>query len=225
MPSGSRTSPARTSSRALRGQTAYDLVSARALSALIRANAERLRLTAVKGDLPRLIEACFAAPDPVVRDGGGGRGPHLRPAPGDDSACPCGAATRVNRAVRKDWKPPTGSSGDRSASVWLGGGLVSGALGPLAAQAAADLLAANGIPTWPCASRPTARALPVLGMARCNPQPQPRRLVFDFTRASSSARWPSFWAASDQPGAPVRPPGHLRGSRRGRLEPRPTPSA
>lgn len=164
---------------ALRGQTAHDLVSARALSALIRANAERLRLPAVKGDLPRLLDACFEAPDPVVRTAAAGVAHRY----GQRLGTILLALRRgdpVNRAVRKDWEAAHWQFWGSIRQVWLGGGLVSGALGPLAAQAATDLLAANGFSDMAVRVSPYGAALPILGVARCIPSRNHAGLVFDF---------------------------------------------
>jgi len=164
---------------AVRGQTAYDLVSARALSALIRANAERLRLPAEKGELPRLLNACFSAPDPVVRTAAAGVA-HIY---GQRLGAILLALRRgdpVNRAVRPDWEAAHWQFWGSIRQVWLGGGLVSGALGPLAAQAAADVLVANGFSDTTVQVSPYGAALPVLGVARCIPSRNHAGLVFDF---------------------------------------------
>ena len=163
---------------AVKGKTGYELVSSLALTALIRAQIDALKLDPALDDaaLRLAFDVCLNSRRPSVRAAAGsiarqiGRGLGyllLVLRRGDP----------INRAARAEWDDSYWAHWTGIRQVWLGGGLVSGALGPHLVTHARAVLADAGITLH---ISPYAPLLPLVGAARFGPPDTTAALVFDF---------------------------------------------
>jgi hypothetical protein len=163
----------------VRGRTVYELISARALTLLIRQQAVRLGLRPERNDLPILLEDCFSSPNPAVRsaavDVARRYGQRLGAA-----LLALRRGDAINRAARADWEAAHWRYWGAIEQVWIGGGLVDGRLGPLAAEEAEAVLAANGFPDYQVHLSPYGAHLALLGAARRIASHNRPGRVFDF---------------------------------------------
>jgi hypothetical protein len=163
----------------IKGRLAYELLSRPALEALIRQRATDLRLHSNEPNLPLSFDRCFTVSSPMVRDSAQG------------IACEYGRrlgyllltlkrGDLVNRMARPEWQAHHWAYWHAVDHIWVGGGLVSGHLGPVAIRQAQEVLARAGVPHFQVRLVPNAMALPLLGAARyASPEAQVA-LLFDF---------------------------------------------
>lgn len=86
----------------------------------------------------------------------------------------------ANRAARPDWTDAHWAYWASVQRVVVGGGLVSGRLGEIAVDAAAETVRAAGAPNLAVKRSPFGRWLPLLGLAASVPCEAGRALIFDF---------------------------------------------
>ncbi len=163
----------------VKGKTGYDLVSAHALSALIRENADLLKLPSAQTksdrELPILLDGCFDSDDPQVRDTAQtvkkqfARNLYyllLTLKRGDE----------INRQARTDWDESYWNHWRDVQHIWLGGGLVSGHLG----RQVVDDLRDEFQTGYSVCLDPHGDVLPMIGAARRVPFGYDSAVVFDF---------------------------------------------
>lgn len=163
----------------VKGKTGYDLVSVRALSALIREHADLLNLPNVQTkndrELPILFDGCFESSDSHIREAAQkiekqfAHNLHhvlLTLKRGD----------RINRQAGTDWDDSYWDHWRDIQRIWLGGGLMSGHLG----RQIVDDLRRDFQTGYAVSLDPHGDALPMVGAARCVPPGYPSALVFDF---------------------------------------------
>ncbi len=168
------------------GHTAFELVSAAALSALIRVAAADLSLSPVLDDpapdalgLHRVFDRILrdtsgpyhAAAETIARTIGRRLGWILLALRRGDAA---------NRAARAEWDASYWDHWAGIRQVWLGGGLVSGAAGDTIRRGALDVFAQAGIDDMTIRVSPYRAYLPLVGAARRVPAECRSALVFDF---------------------------------------------
>ncbi|MCA9948093.1 MAG: hypothetical protein KDE48_00470 [Anaerolineales bacterium] len=160
-----------------RNQTGYDLLSKRALRQLIFTN--RVDLNIKPNGSLNIIDACFESDDLIVRDTavavaeeyGRRLGIMLVTLKrGDD----------INRMARSGWDERHWALWASVNTVWLGGGLVAGHLGQIAAQTAQKLLRAAGYPAYRVQRAENAAHLPLYGLACMASAQTQAMLVADF---------------------------------------------
>ncbi len=164
---------------AWRSKTGYQLLGSRALAAQIRRQAKSLRLPAnlPDADLIRRLDACFTGSAAAARTAqciaeeyGRKLALHLLTLLRGDP---------VNRVVRPDWQAAHWDYWAKIRTVYTGGGLMAGHLGPTAVATAQDFIRRHGFPDVTVAVPPHAAHLPLYGAARLTPPDAPM-LVFDF---------------------------------------------
>jgi hypothetical protein len=167
----------------VKGQLAFDLLSAGALANLMSQDAARLGLTASdladSSQAPRLLDRALAADDPAIR------------AAADAVAARYGRrlayliltlkrGDAANRAARTDWDDSYWDHWAGITQIWLGGGLASGQLGARVRHWAAECLRAAGLADVGLHVAAYPAVLPLIGAARSVPAGSPAALVFDF---------------------------------------------
>lgn len=172
----------------VRGRSAFELLSTRALAELAWQQAEALRLPpalrartrAAGAGLPRYVDAALGGEDPgprraaqsITRRLGRNLGHILLALHRGDEA---------NRALRPDWDDKEWERWAGIRRVWLGGGLMSGDLGAAIAAQARAFLAGAGAATAPQpALSPWRGHMPLLGAARYLLAENGDALLFDF---------------------------------------------
>ena len=166
----------------VKGKTAYELLSAQALTPYLREHAGALGLDAGLSDgvdLPVAFDRCFEADDEHIR------------AAAEDAAGHFGRrlgyliltlkrGDAANRRAREEWDDSYWAYWASIREIWLGGGLVSGHLGRRLRQYAQTVLAEAG--ATDCALHLSAypSVLPLVGAARCFLPESQAGLVFDF---------------------------------------------
>ncbi len=165
---------------AWRSKTGYQLLGSRALAAQIRRQAGPLHLSAnlPDSDLIRCFDTCFTEDDQAIRaaaqcvaeEYGRKLALHLLTLLRGDP---------VNRAVRPDWQAEHWAFWAQIRTVYTGGGLMAGHLGPIAAATAQTFIRCHGFPDVTVTVPPHAAHLPLFGAARLTP-PDAAMLVFDF---------------------------------------------
>jgi hypothetical protein len=166
----------------VKGKTAYELLSAQALTDYLREHANALGLDAGHSDaapLPVAFDRCFEADDKHIRAAAEEAAGHFGRRLGYlILTLKRGDAT--NRRAREEWDDTYWAYWASIREIWLGGGLVSGHLGRRLWQYAQTVLAEAG--TLDCALHLSAypSALPLVGAARCFPPESWAGLVFDF---------------------------------------------
>ncbi|MCB9418311.1 MAG: ROK family protein [Ardenticatenaceae bacterium] len=163
------------------GKTGYDLLSAVALAARIQARANELGLPPDAPDLLRRFDGCFtelAEPveactisEEIAREYGRSLAYLLLTLKRGDPA---------NRAARKEWDDRHWSFWAGINTVWVGGGLVSGQLGPIAVREAGRVMHDAGFPDFAVNLSPHGADLPLMGLSRLAPFGAQAMLVFDF---------------------------------------------
>jgi hypothetical protein len=166
----------------VRGRRAGEVLSAGALAALVRAHASPLGLAAADlsddSRLPLFLDDCLAATAPTVRatarqiarQYGRRLGYLLLTLKRGDAA---------NRAARIEWDDSYWAYWAGIRQIWLGGGLMSGQLGPLAVEAAAMMLVAGGVTDCTLRLAEQPGLLPLLGAARAVPPGYATAAVLD----------------------------------------------
>lgn len=167
------------------GQLGYDLLSAAALRRMVQPHAAALGLDADDPQLLPQFDACLATavssphralhPAAIAQD--------LAHAYGQRLGWLLLALKRgdpANRAARPDWDDRHWSWWASIKTIWLGGGIVSGHLGEIAAQAAQEIVQGAGFPDFSVQKSPFAQDLPLYGLARMGPAGADTALLFDF---------------------------------------------
>ncbi len=163
-----------------RGKTGSQLVSALILARLVREYANDLQLDPHLDDhsLRLALDQCFASPNATIRAAAEAIGRQV----GRNLGYILLALNRgdaVNRAARREWDDSYWNHWHGVRQVWLGGGLVSGRLGPHIAQHAEAVLKETGVSDYTVQVSPHTLALPLVGAARYAPTACPTVLVFD----------------------------------------------
>jgi hypothetical protein len=167
----------------VRGQTAYDLLSAESIANRVREHAAELHIDA-SGQLDPtrllpLLSRCMTAADARIRDTalaivrsvGRSLGYVLLTLRRGDA---------INRQARADWGASDWNHWSRMRTIWLGGGIVSGQLGPALRTHAAEILGEHGVDDLAIRLAAFPAALPLIGAARNAPAGSQAALVFDF---------------------------------------------
>jgi hypothetical protein len=165
----------------LKGKTAYDLVSSQALTRLIRQHQARLQIDADLEDYAARLafDQCLTSDNPSIQ------------AAAEEVAYTVGRylgyvlltvkrGDAVNRAARPEWGFSQWGHWAGIQRVWLGGGLVSGNLGPRLAQHAAATVRADGWKDFTIRVSLFGAFLPLVGAARHIPAGNDTGLVLDF---------------------------------------------
>ncbi len=157
----------------------YQLLGRRALVRQIRRDTAVLQLNPHAPDLLHQFDACFESPDDGVRE----TAVSIAHEYGRKLAfhqLVLKRADAVNRVVRSDWQAAHWNYWAQIRQVWLGGGLMAGHCGAVAAAEAQTFIRRHGFPGYTLAVSPHAASLPLLGAARAAPPAAPAMLVFDF---------------------------------------------
>ncbi len=169
------------------GKTGYELLSARRLASQVQRHAAALRLDPNQPDLLRAFNDCFTAcPGPVEA----AVSPQIRSI-SEEIAVDYGRSLGyllltlkrgdpANRAARKDWDGRHWSFWAGINTVWVGGGLVSGHLGPIAIHEAGRVLHQAGFPDFAVRLSPQGADLPLVGLSRLAPVGAQAMLLLDF---------------------------------------------
>jgi hypothetical protein len=163
----------------LLGRSGYDLLSAAALTGMARAAAPALGLDPDAPDLLMAFDACLTAVSPTTR----GAAQALAHAYGQRLGLLLTLLKRgdpASRAARPDWQEAHWVFWRSRRVIWLGGGLLAGALGPIAAAAAEHALHAAGLVEMRVRCAAQAAHLPLWGVARSAPAEATAMAVFDF---------------------------------------------
>ena len=165
----------------VKGRNGAQLVSAAALAQLIRQYAERLQLDPTVGDheLRVALDGCLVCEDATVRIAAEMVGQRLGRNLGY-ILLTLKRGDAVNRAARTEWDDSYWSHWGRIERVWLGGGLVSGRLGPVIRRHAQAVFEEAGIGHYAIQISPYRSALPTVGAARRAPPASETALAFDF---------------------------------------------
>jgi len=165
----------------VKGKVSYDLVSAQALTRLIRQHLTPLQLDADLSDhqlrlafdarLESGVPSIRAAADHVARTIGRYFGYVLLVLKRGD---------QVNRDARPEWAFRHWDHWIEIERVWLGGGLVSGNLGPPIARHARQVMKEGGAEDFRVRLSPYAAHLPLVGAARYAPPGTDSAVVLDF---------------------------------------------
>ena len=179
----------------VRGSVAFRLLSSETLAANVRQQADALGLNALKptdrSGLLGAFDKCFSSANPAIRHAAeeiarwyGRRLGYL--------LLTLKRGDPINREARPEWDESYWAYWAKVRNVWLGGGLVSGNLGPPAASSAQETLALGGVSdcTLRLAEHPSA--LPLIGAARTTPQTSRAALVFDFGGSSAKRAWAEY---------------------------------
>jgi hypothetical protein len=169
--------------RDIRGSLAFDLLSPEALIAQIHEEAAALGLSpdqlADPALLPIHFDRCFIAADPAIR----AAADRVTRRMGHRLAALLLTLRRgdpVNRAARPDWDDSYWAHWAGIDRVWLGGGLMSGRLGPRMRHYAQLTLDTAGQGGCRLHRARHAAALPLIGAARSMPPGAGHAVVLDF---------------------------------------------
>ena len=162
-----------------RNQTGYALLSKMALQLLVRENSRQLQLAPDKSSNLITLESCFSsnnlkvrtAAQSVAQEYGRRLGILLLTLKRGDV---------VNCTARPEWDARHWSLWAQIDKVWLGGGLVAGALGKLAAATAQTLLQEAGFFSYQVRQAENASFLPLVGLAQLAPSDATAMLLVDF---------------------------------------------
>lgn len=163
----------------VKGKLAFDLLSADALRARIRRRAADLDLVPDSPALLHDFNRCFTAvyarqralAEAIAAEYGRCLGYVLLTLKRGDA---------VNRAARPDWGPAHWAFWHTIDTVYLGGGLVAGELGPHTARQAQAVMQEAGYPDYAVYLSPRAGDLTILGTASYALPNAGRVLLFDF---------------------------------------------
>ncbi len=185
---------------AVRGRLGYEFLSAAALAGRIRRQAGVLGLNPDRPDLIRAFDGCLTATSAALSTGVFPQ--NLRVA---SSICQehgrflgyllltLKRGDPANRAARPDWDGRHWAWWAQIETVWLGGGMVSGHLGPIMAEAAQTVVRDGGFPDFAVYVSPYGRNISLAGAARMAQNEKNLRhprsstsqsLVFDFGHTS-----------------------------------------
>jgi hypothetical protein len=162
-----------------RSKIGYRLLGSHALAAQIRQQAGLLHLPTglSEPDLIRRFDACFTA---------GGEVAHAAQTIAEEYGLKLALilltllrGDPINRVVRPGWRAEHWAFWAQICTIYTGGGLMAGHLGPIAAATAQDFIRRHGFPHVTVQVPPHAGELPLYGAARLAP-PEGRTLVFDF---------------------------------------------
>lgn len=165
------------------GATAYDLLSARTLAEWVRQHADLLGLATLRAADPdtllRALDHSFTDSDPTVRAAAESVahrfGQHL-----GYLVLTLRRGDPANRAARPDWDDSYWAHWSGITTIHLGGGLVSGRLGPRLVHHAARILSDAGMADCALHLAPWPALLPLIGAARSVPSPHRAAIVCDF---------------------------------------------
>lgn len=165
----------------VRGQRAYDLLSAAAVSALIKPHKAVLGLAddMPNADLPPALDQCLGADDVVIRDHADAVAAQL----GGQLGCLLLMLKRgdpVNRQARAEWDDSYWAHWASIQRVIIGGGLNRSTLGQRIAHHAQAFLHQHGFPDMTVERADHAAVLPLVGAARYAPADADSALIFDF---------------------------------------------
>lgn len=168
---------------AVKGKSAFDLLSDQALQARICEHAAQLRIQREAPHLLHSFDACFTADAPgvravaeaIARDFGLCLGYVLLTLKRGDAA---------NQAARPDWDERHWAYWGAIDCIWLGGGLLAGQLGRRVPSHAWAVLHEAGYNDYRLDLSPYAGMLPLVGAARYAPPHAGAALVFDFGHTS-----------------------------------------
>ena len=163
----------------VKGKRGFDLLSSFALRQRIAADAELLQLDPSDAHLLQKFDACLTAVSPhicatahkIAEEYGRSLAYLLLTLKRGDA---------INQQARADWQPQHWAFWQQIEAVWLGGGLLSGALGQTAVSQARELIQQSGFPDFRLELAPNGRHLPLVGMARTAAPGTQTMLLFDF---------------------------------------------
>jgi hypothetical protein len=165
----------------VKNRVSYDLVSAQALTRLIRQHLTPLQLNADLSDhqLRLAFDARLESAIPSIR----GVANHVARTIGRYFGyvlLTLKRGDRVNRDARPEWAFRHWDHWAQIERVWLGGGLVSGNLGPHIARHARQVMQEGGVEDFVVHLSPYAAHLPLVGAARYAPPGTDSAVVLDF---------------------------------------------
>jgi hypothetical protein len=165
----------------VKGRNGSQLVSAAVLAQLIRQYAGSLQLdpTVEDHELRLALDGCLVCEDATVRIAAEMVGQRLGRNLGY-ILLTLKRGDAVDRAARTEWDDSYWSHWGKIDRAWLGGGLVSGRLGPVIRKHAQALFEEAGIGDYAIQISPYGSALPMVGVARRVPPASETALVFDF---------------------------------------------
>jgi hypothetical protein len=165
----------------VKGKTAHELVSAHVLTRLVRQQIAALQIDAELSDhgLHLAFDNCLASRNPSFR------------ATADEIARTLGRnlgyvlltlnrGDEVNRKARPEWNATHWERWSKVRRVWLGGGLVSGNLGPHIARHASQVIQANGVEDYAIRVSCYGADLALVGAARHVPPGADAVVALDF---------------------------------------------
>ena len=164
---------------AWQNKTGYQLLGRQALVGQIQRKTAVLRLNPDPHQLIRRFDACFdsthdevrAAAIGIAREYGRKLAYHQLVLKRGDA---------INRVVRLAWQEVHWAHWAQIEQVWLGGGLMAGHLGAIAATEAQSFIRQHGFPDYTLTVSDFAAKLPLMGAARTAPSAAQSMLVFDF---------------------------------------------
>jgi hypothetical protein len=190
------------------GHVAYELVSAHVLANLVRQHAHVLQIDSDLDDhaLRLAFDASLDSSIPSIRTAA------------NDIACTVGQnlgyvllalqrGDEVNRKARPEWGSAHWEHWAGIRRVWLGGGLVSGNLGPRVAHYASQVVWEGGLDDYVIRVSPYGAALPLVGAARYVSPSKDSAVVLDFGSTMIKRAWVAF--ENDQIKELHRLSGHL----------------
>ncbi len=165
----------------VKGRTGFQLVSATALTQLVRPRIDDLQLDPNMDDyeLRLALDDCFASQQAKVRAAAEAVGRRIGRNMGYILLM-LKRGDAINRAARSEWDDSYWNHWAKIKRIWLGGGLVSGRLGPVIQQHVAAIIEEAGIDNYTAKISPYTSALPLVGAARYAPSNCKTALVFDF---------------------------------------------
>jgi hypothetical protein len=159
--------------------TGYDLLSAASLQALVSDQAGELQLPADSPDLLHAFDGCFTVASPGVRavarkiaESYGRRLGIL--------VLTLKRADEINRRARPSWQEHHWTFWQGITQFYIGGGLLSGAMGPITVTAAKKELIACAIEDITVKRSPFGQMLPLAGLARTAAAGTKAMLLLDF---------------------------------------------
>jgi hypothetical protein len=163
------------------GKTAYDLLSARTLTGMVKLRLDALKIPRTLADHEILLAydlTLLKGSDEVLKVGqeiAKEMGENL-----DYVLLTLKRGDEINRLARPEWSNRHWETWKQINRVYLGGGLVSGALGEQMVGWAQEIVSANGIKDLEITRAPFGAVLPLLGSACVLPAYTKTSLVFDF---------------------------------------------
>lgn len=163
----------------LRGLSGFDLLSSSSLRAMVNARAGELSLQADVPNLLRTFDACFNAPSMPVRSAA----QQIAKAYGRRLGLlllTLKRADPANRHAHPSWGLQQWRFWQKITTIHIGGGLLSGAMGPIAIASAQGSLRSCGFDKMNVKLSPLASYLPLAGLARAAPLNTRAMLLLDF---------------------------------------------